>query len=124
MRNGKKRHQIVIQTIPRTQSATGAAIAGTPVTFAELWAAIIPLGGEMNLIAAREQFGGGRQYAEAMHRIETDYREGVTPDMRVACSDGGPFDGRTFDIQSVNPISGKNREMHLIVKEYRTSATP
>lgn len=124
MRNGKKRHQIVIQTIPQTRSASGASIPGTPVTFAELWAAIIPLGGEMNLIAAREQFGAGRQYAEALHRVETDYVEGTTPAMRVSCSDGGSFDGRTFDIQSVNPIGGKKREMHLIVKEYRTSATP
>jgi head-tail adaptor len=124
MRNGKKRHQIVIQTIPRPQSATGAAIAGTPVTFATLWAAILPLGGEMNLLAARESFGAGRQYAEAQHRIETDYVDGVTPAMQVACSDGGTFDGRTFDIQSVNPVAGRNREMHLIVKERRTSATP
>ena len=124
MRNAKKRHQIVIQTIPRTQSATGAAIAGTAVTFATVWAAIIPLGGEMNLMAAREEFGAGRLYAEATHRIEADYLAGVTPQMRIACSDGGPFSGRTFDIQSVNPIGGRNREMHLLVKEYRTSATP
>lgn len=124
MRNGKKRHQIVIQTIPRTQSATGAAIAGTPVTFAQLWAAIIPLAAEKNLSAAEEQFGAGRQYAEALHRIETDYVEGTTPAMQISCSDGGAFDGRTFDIQSVNPIGGKKREMHLICKEYRTGATP
>lgn len=123
MRNGKKRHRITIQTIPQTRSATGASIAGTATVFKRLWAAIIPLGAERNLAAAQEEFGAGRQYASALHRIETDYVAGVSTDMRVSVSNG-PFDGRLFDIQSVSPLNGRRREMHLIVKEYRTSATP
>lgn len=99
MRIGKLRYRITIEQSSETQTV------GEPVrtwtTFATVWADYEDLGG------SEVSAGGQDQFATGQRRWEIRYLTGVSPRMRV--NDGT----RTWDIDRVINVDGRNREMHL-----------
>lgn len=107
MRLGPLRHRVKIQQRTESPSATTGALTPTwaDITDPDMWAAIEPLKG-------REYHEARARNSEVDTRIRTRHRTGINAKMRVA------FGSRTFDIQSVINVDERNRELHLMCKEY------
>lgn len=126
MRAGRLRYRATIQTVPKTASATGAPIAGTAETFANIWADVEPLTGSAtgrSYQTTGEPFGGGRETARQLWVVTMRYLAGVLPNMQVLFTDG-PAAVRPLDIVAVENVRGRQREMQLTCLEMRTTGTP
>jgi SPP1 family predicted phage head-tail adaptor len=75
-------------------------------TYAVRWAAVEPLTG-------REYFTAQQMQATVTTRIRLRYwaNHGISPKMRVA------WDGRLFEIDSVQEVKSGRRELHLMCTE-------
>ncbi len=103
MRAGKLQQQIVIQSKTATRDATGQAIE----TWSELdtvWAEAITGGG-------KEFYAAQKLYAETQVVFKIRYNSAFTTLHRVKWLD------RTYEILSVEHVSGLYREMMLVTKE-------
>lgn len=106
MRAGALRHKVLIEDFTATQDALGGH-AKAWTTFATAWAAIEPLRG-------REYFDASAFQGEIDTRVRIRHVDGVRPRMRV----NWPAESRVFDVQSVAEINTRDREIHLMCKEY------
>lgn len=110
MRAGRLDKKITIEErITVSQADGGTRVEWRPV-HKNVWAGIEPMKG-------REWFTAGGTQTEADHLIRLRYRKGIRPSMRVKQRD------RIFDIQHVANIRTKDRELHLMCKEYDGSPT-
>jgi head-tail adaptor len=126
LRAGRLRYRAVIQTVPKTASATGAPIAAAAETFASVWADVKPMTGSAtgrSYQTTGEPYAAGRETARQFWIVTMRYLAGVLPTMRIVFGDGPPAD-RPMDVVAVEHVGGRQREMQLICLESRTTGTP
>ena len=102
MRSGRLKHRIIIQTFSESKNDFGEGVKSWN-DYATAYASITPL-------SAKEYFKAGVQ-AEATHKVELRYIDGIKPKMRVL------YGERIFDIESVINIREENRVLQLICTE-------
>src|SRR5688572_12565982 len=74
--SGQLRHRIQLQSQQQTQDATTGEVTVTWVTYAEVWADVVPM-------SAREFIQSGAEQSEARGRMVIRYRDDVQADHRA-----------------------------------------
>lgn len=107
MRAGSLRHKVKLQQVTVTPDPTTGAPANTwaDISNPNVFAAVEPLSG-------REYHEARSRNSEVDTRIRIRYRSGIAAKMRVL------WGSRTFDIKAVLNLEERNRELHLMCKEY------
>jgi len=103
MEAGRLRHVVELQENQPTKNSLNETIDNW-VTVATLRAAISTLNG-------REIMAANAVGAQSTHKIEVRYHPSITAEKRVL------FGTRTFDINNVNNVDERNREMILTCQE-------
>jgi SPP1 family predicted phage head-tail adaptor len=101
--SGKLRFLVTIQSLVGTKDSFGQEVQSWQ-TFKQVWASIEPLMGR-ELIAAQQIAG------QADVKIRSRYVAGVTPKMRAT------YGGHTYDIQGVQNVANRNRELVMMCVE-------
>jgi SPP1 family predicted phage head-tail adaptor len=108
MRAGKLRKRVVIQSKTPAQAADGQPVY-TWGTYATVWASIEPATG-------REYLESTTQAQAVMHKVTIRYRDGITPEMRLAFTDR-ESSTRYFDIEAVLEPEIYGKELQLMCRE-------
>lgn len=103
MEAGRLRHRIRIEEKVESRDTYGGE-RETWITKATVWGEVAPLVG-------REYLEARQMTAEMTTRIRIRYLEGVKPQMRAV------FGSETFDIQAVQNVEERDREMVLMCRE-------
>lgn len=75
------------------------------------WQTVTTVWGEITTLSGNEHFAAGQLASQISHRITLRWREGVTPEMRLA------FGTRIFAIRAILERDGKRRSMEILVEE-------
>ena len=100
---GALRHRVVLQQPVRSDDGGGGATQ-TWETVAELWAAVLPIGGE-------ERLSADALTGRVTHAVWIRHRAGVTPAMRFQHA------GRTLEIGAVIDAGGLRHRLQCLCLE-------
>lgn len=103
MEAGKLRHLVQLQANTPTQNTLGEP-SDSWATIANIYAAIRPMAGQELMLAQQV-------IAKASHQITVRNYPGLSAENRIK------FGTRIFDINSVNNVDERNREMILLCSE-------
>lgn len=106
MQAGQLRHQVALQSNTPTRNDSGELVESWS-TWATVWASVEPLDG-------REFFNAQQVTSEVTTRIRMRYRDGVTPQLRVA------WRSRIYQIHAVIRKDERDREIHLMCSEVQS----
>lgn len=109
MESGRLRNRVIIQRKLDSRDTYG----GQTETWSdvdEVWAEIVPLVG-------REYLEARQLTAEVSTKIRIRYRKGIKPEMRVKWEEADSDEARYYDIQSVQHVEAKQREIVLMCRE-------
>lgn len=106
MQAGKLRHQVTLQSNTPTRN-NGGELVESWSTWATVWASVEPLDG-------REYFNAQQVTSEVTTRIRMRYRDGVTPQLRVA------WRNRIYQVHAVIRVEERDREIHLMCSEVQS----
>jgi len=109
MEAGRLRHRVTIQRRLESRDTYGGR-QETWSDVAEVWAEVAPLVG-------REYMEGRQEGAEITTKIRIRYRREIGPEMRVMWDDPQAHDKRYYDIESVQHVETKQREIVLMCRE-------
>lgn len=98
-----RNHRITIEQASESLDSE-RAVTQTWSVVAVVWAAVTPLSG-------RELYSARQLHADVDYKIETQYRSGVTPKMRITWA------RRTFDIRQVVNVGERNRDLEILATE-------
>lgn len=100
MRAGALRHTITIQTRTVTRDSYGGET--------ETWADSATVPASVESLSGREYWAARQTMASEIVRFRIRWRQGVTADCRIV------WDGRTWDIESVQDPDGRRRELVIV----------
>lgn len=103
MSQGRKRHQITIQ-----QRATGFDAAGQA---SGAWSDLVTMLANVVFLSGRELELARQKVANASHRVEAYWYDGVNPKDRIL------FDGRYLYVSSIENVGERSVEMVLLCGE-------
>ena len=103
MNSGDLRHRVELQQRVKSRNAVGEETYSW-LTYATVWAAVEPLTG-------RELYEAQQISAEVTVRVRVRYLKSVSVEHRVL------FDSRGFNVNFVQNIEERNRELVLLCKE-------
>lgn len=102
MESGRLNTRVTIESVTETRTSSGA-VARSWLTFAAVWAEVLPLRG-------REFYAAQAVAAETDVKIRIRYLAGVSPKMRVNVG------GTLHDIRAVLNLGNRNETIELICK--------
>jgi len=103
MNSGDLRHRVELQQRVKSRNAVGEETY-TWFTYATVWAAVEPLTG-------RELYEAQQISAEVTVRVRVRYLKSMSTEHRVL------FDSRGFNVNFVQNLEERNRELVLLCKE-------
>lgn len=108
MRAGNLRHKVSVEQIQVSRGTTGEEIETwiPHTTSPKIWCSISRLSGQ-----ERFDIFGAQEIASQIFKFTTRYVKGITPKHRLV------FDSRNFDIQQVDNVDNRSKELHLYCEE-------